>query len=366
MLHLSNKTFNIWIISLVMSLMEKHEIEMEQSPELANDIEAMLQPEYREAGDNSFVQEDPLELLYHSTGDGNFELDRENSERIKELLQPYGDVEEREQKERYFDKRINQFSDISIDEDTGIEYLQFQPYSLDFSPSGEDRISMSRVDVGYNSNSKSYWIGQGVNGDSFLVTEGLLSQGSRERLFLMTGECETIEFYMEGNGLTSIDVQDYNELELPNVMKLSNQVISDLDSAMADTEPTFNIETDPIDQDMSVKTETPREEERIRRRIENTEHKSKFASDPEDVFEKRMSGPLNPLLQVKETTDSGANDLRALFAGSKAVPELEEDTYYGVFFGIKKNSEDEQKKFSQEIGDSKKFARKVLRDQGII
>jgi hypothetical protein len=345
-----------------MDLLEKHgELEAEYSSGLADDIEAMLQPEYSESDNGSLVQEDPAELFYSSTGEGELELDEYNSSRVRELLEPYSDNLTEEQRRQRFEDRIDEFRNLSLDENTGIEYLQLDPYSVDFRGT-DGRVSMSKVDVGYESGQQHrYWIGEQKDGGNFLITKDLLSDS---RFFVKTDGAQEMEFYREG-GFTGLDVQNFPRLEISNVLELSEQAISGMDSAMGSGEPDYDLQTGVIDEEISRKTDS-RQEERIRRRIENTERKSKFASEPENVFEKRMSGDLQPLLQVSDKKKNGGIDLRALFVGPETVPELEEDTYHGVFFGTKKNSGNEQKEFGKEIGDPEKYARDLLEEHGVI
>jgi hypothetical protein len=348
-----------------MDLLERHEdVEPDYSPEIAEDIEALLKPEYRKTEQGSLVQEDPVELLYESSGQGEFELDEENSSRVRELLEPYGDATE-EQRQQYFEERISKFRDVSLDEDTDIDYFQFDPYSVKLRSPHGGKVSLSKIDVGLASGDEQrYWTGQDTEGDQFLVTEDLLSRG----MFYLLPESgsQEVEFYTQGKGFTGLDVREFPGLEIPGVMEIASEVNSDLDCALSNSEPAYDIFTDPIEESISRKTDDRRQEERIRRRIRGTEHRSKFASDPEDVFEKRMSGDLQPLLQVSDKKKNGGVDLRALFVGPETVPELEEDAYYGVFFGTKRNSENEQDKFGDDIDDPERYARDVLDNHGVI
>ncbi|MFB6241807.1 MAG: hypothetical protein ABEJ36_03325 [Candidatus Nanosalina sp.] len=348
-----------------MDLLEQNDsLEVEYCPELADDIEALLQPDYQEEEPGLYFQEDPLELLYESDGSGNLELDEENSSRVREFLEPYGNADE-DQREEYFADRIVEFDRLELDGHNDINFVQMQPYVMRNSiPPGQQDLRMSEVTVGYdNRDQKQYWVGDTRDGDTFLVTGNLLKTG--EFLYMIHGEEPKVEF-MPGQEFRTLDHKEHAVLELPQVLDLTSQIHEGLEEALTDAEPSYELNTEPIEQQISRKIEDPRDEERIRRRIGSTEQRSKFASDPEDVFEKRMSGDLQPLLQVSDKKKNGGIDLRALFAGPEVVPEVEDDTYHGVFFGVKKNSENEQKKFGDQIDNPEAYARRKLREHDII
>lgn len=361
---LSNKLFKSSFGFEIMDLLDKKEnLEAEYCPELADDIEALLRAEYEEESSGIRFQKDPLELLYESDDSGNLQLDEQNSSRLREFLEPYGDAQEG-QREEYFSDRIKKFDEINLDEFNDIDFVEMKPYSMRNNlPRNQQDLRMSELTVGYEGeNQKQYWVGDTKRGENFLITGDLLDTGN---LYLVHGEEPVIEF-MPNQEFKELNPREFKALELSEVLDLASQVHSNLASAVSNSEPAYDLRTGPIEQEISRKIEDSRNEQRIRRRIASTEQRSKFASEPEEVFEKRLSGDLKPLLQVSDKKSNGGIDLRALFAGPKVVPELEDNTFYGVFFGVKKNSENQQKNFARQISDPRDYARQKLKKKGLI
>lgn len=364
MLSIGNKIYKASFGFEIMDLLEqKDNLEVEYCPELADDIEALLRSDYEEKSPGLKFQKDPLELLYESDESGNLRLDEKNSSRIHEFLEPYGDAQE-SQREEYFSDRINKFDEINLDDFNNIEFVQMRPYSMRNNiPRCQQDLRMSELTVGYEGdNQKQYWVGDTKSGENFMVTGNLLDT---ENLYLIHGEEPVIEF-MPDREFRELDPREFQALEIPEVLDLASQAHSNLASAVTNAEPAYELHTDPIEGEISRKIEDSRNEQRIRRRIASTEQRSKFANDPEDVFEKRLSGNLKPLLQVSDKKSNGGVDLRALFAGPKVVPELDDNTFYGVFFGVKKNSENQQKNFGRQISNPRDYAREKLKEKGII
>jgi len=355
-------------------------LQPEYRPELADDIEVLLDSEYEEFTEWSQRQQDPLKMVYNFEGSEELELDEENSDRVRDLLEPYGNAEP-DQREEYFEDRMELFGELDLPEDSNINYINMEPYSVR-QELGSEELAVSKMRVGYDlpgqkEKAKRFWVGARENGENFMWAEKLLQDEEKglEIPGLVYGATEpTVELSYPGSEATyTQDFREFPGLELGNVLDLSDQILSGVDKALGDKDPLYTIDESPIEPHIQQRCANKAQERKVRRKIRKREVETKHLTDPdpEKVFTKRMSGDLSPLLQIDWNGFQGSMQHRALFAGSNAVPELDENNYYGVFFGQKGGSGNQQRELEDVLSDDSEldvetFARNVLKEKGVL